>query len=81
MASLYLFRGGPFYESHEFAMLLIRHLLDTLMNIVEASLIRSKHGDVAIYTPITNYSCHLDSLEHLSLYEFTSTYKKIASIE
>jgi hypothetical protein len=50
-------------------------------NIMEASLIRSKNGNVAIYTPTTNYSCHLDSLEHLSLYEFTSTYKKIAAIK
>jgi len=83
MASLYLLRGGPFYKSHEFAMLFIRHLLDILMNanIVEASFIRSKNGNVAIYTPTTNYSCRLDSLEHLSFYEFTSTYKKIASIK
>ncbi len=82
MTCLYLLRGGPFYESHEFSMLFIRHLLDTLMNanIMEASLIILENGDVAIYTPITYSSCHPNSLEHLSLYEFTSTYQKIDSI-
>jgi hypothetical protein len=50
-------------------------------NIVEVSLVRSVNGDVVIYTPTTNYSCHLDLVEHLSFYEFTSTYKKIVSIK
>jgi hypothetical protein len=27
MAFLNLFQGGPFYESHEFSMLFIKHLL------------------------------------------------------
>jgi hypothetical protein len=83
MACLYLLQGGPFCESHEFAMLFFRHLLDTLMNanIVEASFVKSKNGDVIIYTPTTNYSCHPNSLERLSLYEFTSIYKKIVSIK
>jgi hypothetical protein len=42
MACLYLLQGGPFYESHEFAMLFFRHLLNTLMNanIVEASFVK-----------------------------------------
>ncbi len=64
-------------------MLFIKHLLDTLMNanIMEASFVRSVNGDVTIYTPTTNYSCHPNSLEHLSFYEFTSIYKKIASIK
>jgi len=83
MACLYLLQGGPFYKSHEFAMLFFRHLLDTLMNasIVEASLVKSKNGDVIIYTPITNYSCDPNSLEHLFLYEFTSIYQKTNSIK
>ncbi len=83
MACLYLLRGSPFYEFHEFAMLFIKHFLDNLMNvyIVEVSLIRSKNGDVVIYTPTMDYSCHTHSLKHLSLYEFTSTYKQIASIK
>jgi hypothetical protein len=57
--------------------------LDTLMNanIMEVSLVKSKNGDVAISTPITYYSWCLDSLEHLSLYEFTTIYKKITSIQ
>jgi hypothetical protein len=64
-------------------MLFIKHLLDTLMNvdIVEASFIRSVHGDVTIYTPTIDYSCHPNSLGHLSFYEFTSIYKKVASIK
>jgi hypothetical protein len=53
MACLYQLQGGPFYESHEFAMLFFRHFLDTLMiaNIVEVSvsLVKSKNGDVVIY--------------------------------
>jgi hypothetical protein len=59
-------------------MLFIRHHLDTLMNvnIVEVSLVRSKNGDVVVYMPIIDYSCCLDSLEHLSFYEFTLIYKK-----
>ncbi len=83
MTCLYLLQGGPFYESHKFVMLFIKHLLNTLMNanIVEVSLVRSVNGDVVIYTPTTNYSCHLDLVEHLSFYEFTSTYKKIVSIK
>jgi hypothetical protein len=58
MACLYLLRGGSFYEFHEFAMLFIKHLLDILMNanIMELSLVKSKNGDVAIYTPTTYYS-------------------------
>ncbi len=48
---------------------------------MEVSFVRSVNGDVVIYTPTTNYSCHLDSVEHLSFYEFTSTYKKIVSIK
>ncbi len=69
MACLYLLRGSPVYKSHEFAMLFIRHLLDVLINanIMEAALVRSKNGNVAIYTPTTNYSCYPGSLEHLSL--------------
>jgi hypothetical protein len=51
------------------------------VNIMEASFVISKNGDVAIYTPIMDYSCHRDSLEHLSLYKFTSIYKKIVFIE
>jgi hypothetical protein len=83
MTCLYLFQGGPFYESHKFVMLFMKHLLNTLMNanIVEVSLVRSINGDVVIYTPTTTYSCHLDLVEHLSFYEFTSTYKKIVSIK
>ncbi len=50
-------------------------------NVVEVSLVRSENGDVVIYTPVMDYSCCPNSLEHLSLYEFTSTYKTIASIE
>jgi hypothetical protein len=40
--TLYLFRGGHFYMSHEFAMLFIKHLLNTLMNanIMEASFVK-----------------------------------------
>jgi hypothetical protein len=78
-----LFEGSPFYKSHEFSMLFIRHLLNILMttNIVEASLVRSKNGDVVIYTPITDYSNHPNSLEHVSFYEFTSTYNNIFSIK
>jgi hypothetical protein len=66
MACQYLLWGGPFYKFHEFAMLFIKHLLNTLMhaNIIEASLVRLENGDVLIYTPITDYSCCLDSLEH-----------------
>jgi hypothetical protein len=61
---------------HGFAMLFIRHLLDTLMTtyIMEASLVISKNGDVAIYTPTMDYSCHPNSLEHLTFYEFTLAY-------
>ncbi len=83
MAYLYLLWSGSFYDFHEFAMLFIKHLLDTLMNanIMEVSLVKSKNGDVAISTPITYYSWCLDSLEHLSLYEFTTIYKKITSIQ
>jgi hypothetical protein len=33
MACLYLLRGGPIYEFHEFAMLSINHHLDSLMKI------------------------------------------------
>jgi hypothetical protein len=64
-------------------MLFIRHLLDILMNadIVEVSFVRSENGDVVIYTPITDYSCCPNSLEHLSLYEFTSTNKKIIFVK
>jgi hypothetical protein len=63
--------------------LFIRHLLNILMNanIMEASLIRLKNGNVAIYTPTMDYSFWPNSLKHLSFYEFTSTYKKVASIE
>jgi hypothetical protein len=76
MACLYLLQGSPFYKSHEFAMLFIRHLLDILMDayIMEASFVRLKNGDVPIYTPTINYSCCPNLLEHLSLYEFTSIY-------
>jgi hypothetical protein len=83
MACLHLLRGGPFYKFHEFVMLFIKHLLDTLMNanIVEASFVRSVNGDVIIYTPTIDYSCRPNSLEHLSLYEFTSIYKKVVSIK
>jgi hypothetical protein len=65
------------YQSHHgFAMLLIRHLLDILMNtyIMEASVVISKNGDVAMYIPTTDYSCRPNSLEHLTLYEFTLAY-------
>jgi hypothetical protein len=57
MGCLYLLRSGFFYNFHEFAMLFIKHLLDTLMNanIMEVSFVKSKNGDVAIYTPTTNY--------------------------
>jgi hypothetical protein len=53
---IYLLQGGPFYEFHEFAMLFIRHFLNILMNenIVEDSVVKSKNGDVDIYTPTTN---------------------------
>ncbi len=83
MACLYLFRGGPFYKFHEFVMLFIKHFLDTLMNadIVEVSVVRLVNGDVTIYTPTIDYSCCPNSLEHLSLYEFTSIYKKVVSIK
>jgi len=79
MACLYLLQGGPFYESHEFSMLFIRHLLNILMNanIVEASLVRSKNGYVVIYTPTTNYSDHPNSLEHMSFlcsFQLTKTF-------
>jgi hypothetical protein len=30
---IYLHQGGPFYKSHEFSMLFIKHLLDILMNV------------------------------------------------
>jgi hypothetical protein len=33
MACLYLLWNGPFYESHEFAILFIRHFLNILMNV------------------------------------------------
>jgi hypothetical protein len=58
MACLDLLRGGSFYEFHEFATLFIKHLLDVLMNvnIMELSFVKSKNGDVAIYTPTTYYS-------------------------
>jgi len=83
MTCLYLLQGGPFYEFHKFVMLFMKHLLNILMNanIVEVSIIRSINGDVVIYTPTTIYSCHLDSVEHLSFYEFTSTFKNIVSIK
>jgi hypothetical protein len=83
MACLYLLQGSPFYESRELAMLFIKHVLNTLMNayIMEASLIRLKNGNVVIYTPTMDYSCCPNSLEHFFLYEFTSIYKTIASIE
>jgi hypothetical protein len=81
MACLYQLQGGPFYESHEFAMLFFRHFLDTLMiaNIVEVSvsLVKSKNGDVVIYTPIIDYSCHPNSLEHLSLMSSPQFTKKL----
>jgi len=51
------------------------------VDIVEASFVKLINGDVAIYTLTIDYSCYLDSLEHLSLYEFTSLYKKINSIK
>jgi hypothetical protein len=72
MTCLYLLQGGPFYKSHEFSMLFIRHLLNILMNvdIVEASFVRSKNRYVVIYTPTTHYSNHPNSLEHVSFYEF-----------
>jgi hypothetical protein len=78
-----MLQGSPFYESHELAMLFIKHLLDTLMNadIMEASLIKLKNGNVAIYTPTMDYSYCPNSLEHFSLYEFTSTYKKFTSVD
>jgi hypothetical protein len=50
-------------------------------NILEASFVRSKNEDVVIYTPIIDYSYCPNSLEHVSLYEFTSTYKNIFSIK
>ncbi len=50
-------------------------------NIVEVSLVRSINGYSVIYTPTIYYSCRQDSLEHLSFYEFTLIYKKIASIK
>ncbi len=34
MACLYLLRGDPFYKFHEFVMLFIKHLLDSLMNVI-----------------------------------------------
>jgi hypothetical protein len=70
MACLYLLWGSPFYEFHEFAMLFIMHLLNILMNanIVEVSLVRLENGDVVIYTPITYYSCCLDSLVPLRVH-------------
>jgi hypothetical protein len=49
--------------------------------IVEVSFVRSINGNVIIYTPTVDYSCHPNSLEHLSLYEFTSIYKKVVSIK
>ncbi len=68
---------------HEFSMLFIGHLLNIIMNatIVEASLVRSKNGDVVIYTPIIDYSNCPNSLEHVSFYEFTSTYTNNFSIK
>jgi hypothetical protein len=79
MACLYLLQGSLFYKFHELVMLFIKHLVNTLVNVdfMEASLVRLKNGDVAIYTPTMDYSCRSNSLEHLSLYEFTSTYKKL----
>jgi hypothetical protein len=39
---IYLHQRGPFYKSHEFAMLFIRYLLNILMNanIVEDSFVK-----------------------------------------
>jgi len=78
-----LFHGGPFCEFHEFSMFFIGHLLNILMNAttVEYSLVRLKNGDVVIYTPITDYSNRPNSLEHVSFYEFTSTYTNKFSIK
>jgi hypothetical protein len=50
-------------------------------DIVEVSVVRLVNGDVTIYTPTIDYSCCPNSLEHLSLYEFTSIYKKVVSIK
>jgi hypothetical protein len=83
MACLYLLKSSPFYKFHGFAILFIKHFLNTLMNvnIMEASLVRSKNGNVAIYTPTMDYSCRRDSLEHFSLYEFALIYKKFVFVE
>jgi hypothetical protein len=81
---IYLHQGGPFHESHEFAMLFIKHLLDILMNanIVKNSFVKSKNEDVDIlHTHKKLNSCCPYSLEHLSLCEFISTYQKIPSIK
>ncbi len=79
MACLYQLQGGPFYESHEFAMLFFKHFLDTLIiaNIVEVSFVKSKNGDLVIYTPIIDYSCHPNPLEHLSLMSSPQFTKKM----
>jgi hypothetical protein len=59
-------------------MLFIGHVLDTLKNAksIDASLVRLEDGNLAICSSTTYYVCRLDSLEQLSLYEFTATYKK-----
>jgi len=83
MVCLYLLQGGPFYKSHQFAMLSIKHLLDILENAknVEALLVISENMNVVVYSPIIDYSGHLDSVKDPSLCEFTLIYEKNAPIE
>jgi hypothetical protein len=65
MLCLYLLQGSPFYDSHEFAMISISHLLDTLKNTesIDASIVRFKDGNLAICSSTTDYVCRLDTLE------------------
>jgi hypothetical protein len=83
MACLYLLWSSPFSKSHGFAMLFIGHLLDTLKNTkaIDASFVQSENGNLAIYSSTTDWVCCRDLLEQLSLYEFTTTYKKVSSID
>jgi hypothetical protein len=48
-----------------------------IANIEEVSLVKSKNGELVIYTLIIDYSCHPDSLEHLSLMNSPQFTKKM----
>jgi hypothetical protein len=42
---------------------------------------RSRNRRFALCSSTMDYTCHLDSLELMSLYEFTSSYKKVPSLK